>query len=362
MTIFKPTFKCKITGQRKPTVNYYMRHSGRRYPLGVSDRRVAEAKARELVARLELGHDPAAHEKAKREPLAALVAEFAGRLAARAGARHRESHQQRLGKLIAGVGARALRDLEPARCEAWLAASGLAARTRHHYVRLLKQFGRFLADTNRVARNPFAALPAVTGIEQDRRLTRRALADAEIDALVAAVPRSRYRRLGLAGPDRAALYKLLLATGLRRDEAASLTPESFRLDDPVPHVVVEARHTKNKQPAHQPLPAALAGELRGYLASVPAGRPVWPIARKGSAHMVRIDLAEAGVAVEQNGRVVDLHALRTTFGTLLARRNVPLALAQKLMRHCDPRLTSNIYTVAQLADLSREVEKLADGR
>ena len=56
--------------------------------------------------------------------------------------------------------------------------------------------------------------------------------------------------------------------------------------------------------------------------------------------------------------VVDWHALRTTYGTRLAVANVPLALAQKLMRHCDPRLTANVYTVAQLSDLAREVEKL----
>jgi integrase len=205
-----------------------------------------------------------------------------------------------------------------------------------------------------------AGLPAVTGIEQDRKLRRRALTDTEIATLLASVLASRYTRLGLTGPERAVLYRLVLATGLRRDEAASLTPESFRLDADVPHVVVVARHTKNKQMAQQPIPAALAAELWGFLARRSAGRPVWPIRRRDTAHMVRMDLKEAGIAAEQNGEVVDMHALRTTFGTLLARKNVPLALAQKLMRHCDPRLTSNIYTVARLADLSREVEKLGD--
>jgi integrase len=358
MRVFRPTYRCKLTGTTKTTAVYFVRHRGRRYPLGVTDKRLAEEKARRLVAELEVGGDPEGHERAKREPVEGLIDEFIDRLAARSGPDHRDCHARRLRKVVAAVGAKVLQEFTAARCEGWLRSCGLAARTRHHYTRLFKQFGRFLVTTGRARTNPFGVLPAVTGIEQDRKLRRRALTEAEIATLLASVPTSRYRRLGLTGPERAMLYRLVLATGLRRDEAASLTPESFRLDADVPHVVVEARHTKNKQVAQQPVPAALVADLRAFLARKRAGRSVWPIRRKDTAHMVRMDLKEVGVAAERNGEVVDMHALRTTFGTMLAKKNVPLALAQKLLRHCDPRLTSNIYTVAQLADLSREIEKL----
>ncbi len=358
MRVFRPTYRCKITGKTKSTDSYFLRYRGRRYPLGVTDKRLAEEKARRLVAELEVGGDPTSHEKAKREPVESLIGEFTDRLVSRAGHDHRTSHEKRLRKIAAAVGAKTLQEFDAVRCEGWIRACGLAARTKHHYTRILKQFGRFLVATGRARTNPFAGLPAVTGIEQDRKLRRRALTDAEIATLLASLPNSRYTRLGLTGPERAMLYRVVLATGLRRDEAASLSPESFRIDADVPHVVVEARHTKNKQVAQQPIPTTLVADLRAFLARKPAGQPVWPIRRKDTAHMVRMDLKEAGIAAEQNGEVVDMHALRTTFGTMLARKNVPLALAQKLLRHCDPRLTSNIYTVAQLADLSREIEKL----
>ena len=53
------------------------------------------------------------------------------------------------------------------------------------------------------------------------------------------------------------------------------------------------------------------------------------------------DCRRAGIPKrDQRGRTVDLHALRTTFGTHLARAGVPLSTAQKLMRHKDPKLTA----------------------
>ena len=54
------------------------------------------------------------------------------------------------------------------------------------------------------------------------------------------------------------------------------------------------------------------------------------------------------------GRVLDFPALRTTFGTNLARGGVALQLAQRLMRHSDPKPTSSVYSV-----LSRDDERAA---
>lgn len=54
--------------------------------------------------------------------------------------------------------------------------------------------------------------------------------------------------------------------------------------------------------------------------------------------------------------MVDFHALRVTFVSHLALAGVPLATAQKLARHSDPRLTANVCTHLGMADLSRAVE------
>ncbi|MCD8139849.1 MAG: hypothetical protein LUE17_08745 [Planctomycetaceae bacterium] len=45
--------------------------------------------------------------------------------------------------------------------------------------------------------------------------------------------------------------------------------------------------------------------------------------------MLRADLEAAGIAqADDAGRVIDFHALRHTFGTMLCQSGVPLAMAQ----------------------------------
>jgi len=55
---------------------------------------------------------------------------------------------------------------------------------------------------------------------------------------------------------------------------------------------------------------------------------------------------------------VDVHSLRHTFATLLARNGVMPATAQRLMRHSDIRLTMNTYTHLDLADTAGAVAAL----
>ena len=59
-----------------------------------------------------------------------------------------------------------------------------------------------------------------------------------------------------------------------------------------------------------------------------------------------------------HGQTVDVHSLRHTFATLLARNGVSPSIAQKLMRHSDIRLTMNTYTHLDLADTAGAVAGL----
>jgi len=73
------------------------------------------------------------------------------------------------------------------------------------------------------------------------------------------------------------------------------------------------------------------------------------------------DLRFAGIAKrDEQGRTVDIRALRHTFGTMLSKAGVPLQLIQKAMRHSDPRLTMGTYSHLELLDLSGAVAKLPD--
>jgi integrase len=222
----------------------------------------------------------------------------------------------------------------------------------------MQQFGKWLVTTGHVVRNPFASLRRDLNVQADRRHVRRALTHEECLKLLTTVRTSKNRRCRMPGSDRYFVYALALATGLRRNELGSLVPEAFDLDASPPTVTVCGAWTKNRKMARLPLRRDLADEVRIWLAGKSAGQTLFPIQGVPISRMIRCDLVEAGIPFEVAGRVVDFHSLRVTFVTLLALAGVPLATAQKLARHSDPRLTANVYTHLGLADLSRAVESL----
>lgn len=80
--------------------------------------------------------------------------------------------------------------------------------------------------------------------------------------------------------------------------------------------------------------------------------------------MIRIfdrDIAVAEIPkYDERGRVVDIHALRHTFGTHLARAGVSPRVAMAAMRHSALELTMNVYIDPVLLDVAGAVESLPD--
>ena len=75
--------------------------------------------------------------------------------------------------------------------------------------------------------------------------------------------------------------------------------------------------------------------------------------------ILKRDLKAAGIAdKDDRGRVLDVHALRTSFGTLLSAGGVSLRTAQAAMRHSDPKLTANVYTDPRLLDVQSALDAL----
>lgn len=58
------------------------------------------------------------------------------------------------------------------------------------------------------------------------------------------------------------------------------------------------------------------------------------------------------------GGKLDVHALRGTLGTNLAREGVPMATVQKLLRHRNIQTTARYYTHLDLEDLRAGVMKM----
>jgi integrase len=197
--------------------------------------------------------------------------------------------------------------------------------------------------------------------DEDSRLERRALTDAEVEQLYATTYQTRRVFRRLAGPERAMLYLVALRTGLRRGELRSLTPGSFDFAAVVPSVTLRASISKRRRNDTLPLSPETARMLQQLMVGRSPTELIWPGSWwRQAAKMLHKDLMEAGItAFDDDGRVVDFHALRTTFITSLARAGVPPAMAQRLARHSDINLTLGTYTKLQTQELADAVGRLA---
>lgn len=136
------------------------------------------------------------------------------------------------------------------------------------------------------------------------------------------------------------------ATGLRRSEMAALRWADIDLEAGT--VTVRPTVAKNREEAVQPLPPGTVAALRLHRGTQAPGAATFP--HVPSTKGLRADLKAAGLAYTTEAGTLDLHALRVTFATLLARSGVSLAQAQRLMRHSTPALTANVYTKLRIED------------
>jgi integrase len=184
-------------------------------------------------------------------------------------------------------------------------------------------------------------------------------------------------RLEWVGRERALTYKTLVLTGLRKGELTSLTVGQLYLDGPAAYAVLDAADEKNREGSEIAIRSDLAADLKQWLADklarlqeealrdggpiparLPAATPVFNVPLKLYAILNR-DLKLAGIAKKDDrGRVLDVHALRTTFGTLLSKGGVNPRTAQSAMRHSTIDLTMNVYTDPRLLDVHDAVEAL----
>lgn len=350
-----------------------------------SDKGVAERMLHNEVVRVErlvagiVDPDPTA---AKRTSLANLADDFEAALKGRDRTPKHVRHTcKRLRAVLKLMHAVVLQDLRLDRVERALGelmADGKGPRTRDHYAAATKQFAEWLVDVGYLQKNPLAKLQAVSspGVTERDRI---ALEPAEVVALVdAAVRRSvdayveqhpnaeadLIEQLRFGGTARGAIYILAATSGLRCKEIKALTWGALNFGES-PHVQVEARTEKSRRGATLPLLPWAVQVLTAY-------RLAW-IAKQGRLpkhdelvvrvprhlpEQLRSDAKHAKIDVPTDRRL-DLHALRTTYATNLARANVPVQVTARLMRHLNIRTTMNVYTKLGDADLRRGQQQLA---
>ena len=272
-----------------------------------------------------------------------------------------------------------LADVEPTAVHRFIRAmqeNQAAPRTINGHLQAFGQFIRWAVAERRVASNPLAGVAMVKVIGQTRE--RRPLSAEEVARLLdAAECGPAYRRM--TGEVRAMLYRVAIGTGLRASELASLTRASFDLKADPPAVKVKAASSKRRRDDRQPIRRDLAELLRHWLDGRPGDTPVFNMPDK-LAPIVRADLRWAkarwiketqdraerrrrrddGFLAHRDaaGRIVDFHALRVTYITLLVKGGASVKVAQELARHSDPKLTMNVYTRLGVHDLAGALENL----
>lgn len=316
-----------------------------------ADRRVAQHALGEALAAVEkvkagvLQADPREAARPLGEHIKAYLQDLERRGRDRM---YRYIIQRRLEAAAFAQGWACLRDATPKSVSAYLrdlSDEGKSPKTVNGHRADLSAFFEWCMRQDALEANPCQRVQK-SAVSRDK--VRRALSVAECRALLAAAP-----------PDRRVCYLALLYTGLRRSEAASLLWTHVRLDVANPHIELPGSITKSGRPETVALVPELAEALSEHRAGAGARDAVF--ARVPSMEQFRRDLKAAGIEeVDERGRRVVLHSLRHSLATMLAAAKVPPAVAMKIMRHRDIRLTLDAYcdegllpTAAAMATLPR---------
>ena len=389
-SLFRPWYTDRATGQKKRAKKWYGQYrdaagATRRVPLS-ANKDAARMMLNDLVRRVELekGGITDHFREHRGRPLTEHLTDWETVLRARANTdEYVRMKVARARKVIDAAGFVYIADLSASKVEGALAElrklPRFGTQTANHYLAAVKQFARWLVKDRRTSDNPLAHLEG-GNVKLDRRHRRRDLTDAELVRLLD-YTRTGPTRRKLTGPDREALYLASVYTGLRASELASLTPVSFALDADRPTVTVAAAYSKHRREDVIPLHPDAVARLRPWLATKPAGAPLWPgiwakfkrggTILKQDAEAARAAwIAEAGhdpaerrrrersdflATPDAEGRVIDFHGLRHTFITRLVKAGVKPKDAQALARHSTITLTMDRYAHIGLADVSDAV-------
>ena len=312
------------------------------FPLHVTDKRVADQKMRELVRELERETHgigvPQPIREALRKPLLEHHARF---LRACEGARLSKNtvtkYKFSLPKLFARCKWNAIRDVTDSSFNAWRESSSLSPKTLNDFLGSMRTFLLWMKRERLMLADPLVSVrkmanPGVGGF-------RRSLSQDDVRRLLEKSP-----------PYRARVYLAMIYTGLRRTELNGLRWGDFDFTKNPVQLKVPSSLSKNRKESTHYLRPELTETMQSR-------HPAWAkpddFVFRGTIPRVQTfkkDLAAAEIPFEDmRGRRVDIHALRKTFGTLLASSGVSPQVAMQLMRHSDMKLTMGVYTdVAQL--------------
>jgi integrase/recombinase XerD len=240
-----------------------------------------------------------------------------------------------------------------------------------------------------IPQNPIARLPRLRENEATARYKRRALSESEIVRLLTASENDdqlnatrRSQGQTYRGDRRVPrvpqtpLWRALLETGARWGELTRSTWADVDLHGRV--LTLRAQNTKAGKARSIPLLDGLLRDLvrlRALHAQV-HGRPAEPDDRvflapagvpwgRPTTNPMRIFdrvLERAGIPrMDAQGKKLDLHAMRTTCGTRMARHGANIVSTQRLLGHSSITLTEKHYVALGLEDVRAAMQAVPTG-
>jgi integrase len=232
-----------------------------------------------------------------------------------------------------------------------------APRTINSYIVSLKSFVLYLTNIDLLPKNPLKAIRKLNEAV-DQRKQRRAMTAEEVERLLIATTNGVAKYAGQP-EERMLIYRLLLGTGLRSTELSLLTPS--QIDFERCRLTIEAVKTKNKKADVLPLRPELVQSVKEWIETheIQPHERIFHFSDSSILRSFYGDLKAAGIERKSpDGRSIDIHSLRKTFGTRLAAAGVPLTTVQRLMRHSTPTLTAKLYIDVDPINMMEALEKL----
>jgi hypothetical protein len=123
---------------------------------------------------------------------------------------------------------------------------------------------------------------------------------------------------------------------------AALIPQSFKLDDAQPTLVVQAACSKHRRKDTLPMHPELVTMVREWIRDMEPDAPLFPrLDKKKTYTMVQKDLERAGIPYETHEGMADFHAAgRHSHITGLVRSGASIMEAKELARHADTKQTA----------------------
>ena len=243
---------------------------------------------------------------------------------------------------------------------AWLsdrAAEGTMKRgTINTYLSLVSSCAETLKQKGLIHHNPAETVKRAKGADLPGT-SPYPFNGAEVDRLIAAAEMDEALDKPRHAAHRSTIYRLLFLSGGRRRETSRIRWRDLNLSGSPATVTFLGKAGRVDT---IPLPPAAVESLR-ILAERRGGVnpddrifPHWP-----KDEVLLHDAEAAGIELEdKRGRRVRWKSFRTGLATSMVRSGVPLAHAQKILRHRDPKTTASYYAQLEHEDLAEELEKV----